>query len=392
MVHQKQDYNILKYYKKKSKEKVVLLFLFLCITNLYSVEYFENDFRDNTNKFYTTSSTDIKSNKLNIKDFSHKWDKLPIYKESNQFYGNSDFKIYYTFSKFNFGLLHRETLNGYMNDGFIKTWYQIENNFSGLLSNNSIGAGIGNVEIDGLVNYFKSSGLYVQKVIRKSNHYFSGKLNFLYGKELQDLKVVGKNTTDRFLLSFDYYYSESNRITKFEKENQFKGYGASIDLEYIYKNDDLYLYIGALDLGGFIQWDGITFMHYDFDSKVIYKGLDGYNHYKPFGTGFYKYDRKYVQKILPTYKTSIDYKVNNIFNIGLNTSLFDDSFYNETYITSKTDNFALKVGYLVENKNLVIGCKYKDFMIELSNKLGSSDVKTFTAEYKINLTDLLVFW
>jgi hypothetical protein len=159
------------------------------------------------------------------------------------------------------------------------------------------------------------------------------------------------------------------------------GYG--MDIEYIYRKNKLYFYGGIFNIGSFIKWKNITYMHYDFNSQMIYMGEDGYNHYRPFASGYYKYNIDFKQKIPMYYKTTIDYKLDDIYNIGLNTDFYSNNSYNELYFTTLLLSSKIKVGYIYENRNIICGINYYNFQFELSNKFGSNHQTVFKGAYKI---------
>ena len=69
--------------------------------------------------------------------------------------------------------------------------------------------------------------------------------------------------------------------------------------------------------------------------------------------------------------------------MGLNSSLYDESLYNEIYIVNKYNKIVFKYGYLFENKNAIFGIKYKRYQFEISNKFDSSDETSFYGNFKI---------
>jgi hypothetical protein len=366
------------------KGKVFLLFLFLfTISYGSSIDYFSNDFRDKNNTIYLTNQTDIKSNKLNIKVFDNKWINLPSHIKSNSIFGYMNFEAYYTFNNIKLGIMQRKSIDLKVNEGFMQTWDNIDDGFTGLLNQNSIGNSIDNINIKGSVDYIYTKGIFLQKVMNYHNHSVSTRFNYFNGKDMQYLNINGDNNK-HFKMSLDYYYTKKNRISKnTDHQDNFNGVGYGMDIEYIYRKNKLYFYGGIFNIGSFIKWKNITYMHYDFNSQMIYMGEDGYNHYRPFASGYYKYNIDFKQKIPMYYKTTIDYKLDDIYNIGLNTDFYSNNSYNELYFTTLLLSSKIKVGYIYENRNIICGINYYNFQFELSNKFGSNHQTVFKGAYKI---------
>lgn len=123
-------------------------------------------------------------------------------------------------------------------------------------------------------------------------------------------------------------------------------------------------------------------MHYDFDSQTIYLGEDGYNHYKQFGSGYYKFDINYKQKIPFYSKATIDYSIKDDISLGHNFQAFNRIYCNEPYITYALASKKFKLGYSIESQNINFGLYLKYISIEVSNNL-SMDENVIGAKYHI---------
>jgi hypothetical protein len=362
----------------------------LFLTSTLNANYLSNDFRDKSNKFYLSNTTDLVSNQLTLKTFDNKWQKLPNYTIDNKIFGYTNTQAYYTFNNFTIGLFKRKIVDLEVNDGFIETWYKIENDFSGLLSNETIGSTIDDVSIKGNASFLDTNGIFISKIYRYYDNLFNIRLNYFKAKDFQYLDIYGQNS-NTFNMGFDYYYASKNRISKDkDHDDTYSGEGYGFDLEYIYAHNKYYFYTGIFNIGASIHWKNITKMHYDFDSGYRYIGADGLWKYKDssktsFGTGYYKYNTTFVQDLPMYLKSTFDYCLNNNnYNIGINLDYYKNDIYSEPYITMKLlDKLYTRIGYLLENKISIFGLKYKDYYIEVSNKLGSSDNTVLSGGFKI---------
>lgn len=318
---------------------------------------------------------DPKSNKLLFNVFDHNWDTIPEHEKENYAFGVTYADLYYSFDSYKIGVFWQKTAVIDMDEGFLETWYYADKDFNTLLHKEDIGSNFQPAHIGGEANYYDSYGIYLQKVYTiNKNNFLSLKLKMHYPKVMQYLSVSGYNTQSRFVGGFDYYYSDENYISKsLEKPQNPKGYGYGVDLEYIYKQEDLYIYAGLLNIGGRIHWSGLTKMHYDFDSKTIYKGSDGFNHLKPFGSGRYEYDVSYIQKMPLFYKASLDYQLNDSVSVGNNLAGQEKNVFNEPYVTCKVLQTRFKLGYIYKADTVVFGFFMNHLKLELSNKLGPSN-------------------
>jgi len=324
---------------------------------------------DSNNTFHLKTTIDIKSDHPPLDTFEEKWTTLPNHKEQNSIYGDISLQSYYNFKEYKIGALKEYSIDISMNSGFIQTWYYANRDFNTLLHKSNIGQSVSSTNIEGYLNYYEVEGFYLQKIWHpKQNHFFSTKLKLLQGKEYQSLDIKGTNTNSRFRTSFDYYYSDKNYISKNNDHTtnySAKGYG--VDLEYIYKSENFYGYLGLYNIFGSLYWDGVSLMHYDLDSKTIYKGDDGYNHQKAFGVGYYKYDINYKQKLNRHTKVELSYNLSENFILNNSTNIYTNSIYNNTAILYKRDNSFYKIGYIQELNKFNLGIYLKYLSVELYN-------------------------
>ncbi len=368
----------------KKRKLSWILPLFLLTQHLPALDYFENDFRDKNNTTHINTILEIKSNSLPIDVFEKDWDTMPSHKTDNYAFGQLYFDIYHNFYDFKIGIFKEEKLYFNINDGFIQTWYHAKKDFNTLLHKAEIGNDISYVNIDADINYYDTQGLFIQEIIPLSkNHTFSVKVKLLKAKDLQSLEVYGKNDSQKFQMSFDYYYSDKNHISKNKNHDDiYQGSGYGFDLEYIYDNDKIYFYSGILNLNSYINWESITFMHYDFDSGiypnkcttlgVTYIKDNGYLGCKSFGTGYYKYNINFKQKLPILYKVTLDYKIKDFLSIGNNLDMSENIYFNETYINMRILNSAYKLGYIHENENILLGAYFENIDLSISKDLSTS--------------------
>ncbi len=367
--------------KKGSLFFIAPLFLF---TDSAYASYLKNDFRDDANTTHTRGLVELLSDKLPPNIFEKEWQEMPPHNKQNNAFGERYFDIYYSFTDFKIGILKEEKLQITINDGFIQTWYYAEKDFITLLAKSDIGTDLDTIDIDASLNYYEAYGLFLQKIIPfEENHFLSLKAKFYTATEMQHLDVSGYNSSARFELSFDYYYAQKNYISKNQdNDRDYNGLGFGVDLEYIYNDDALYIYGAILNIGSFIEWKNIILMHYDFDSQTKYMGDDGYYHLKAFGSGFYKFDVDYRQKIPTQYKATLDYSINDNFSIGSNSNGYKDLIFNELYVTHEICGDRYKVGYILETDNASFGAYFKYISLEISNNFGMS-ARSIQASYHI---------
>lgn len=353
-----------------------LVFTFLVLFDYgNSKDFFDNDFRDKySNYVVLDASLDAKSNNLPLNIFDKKWYNLPQHKKDNYAFINFESKFYSKINSFNIGAFYQRFYQIYINDGFIKTWYEADKNFFKLLLNKDINNSLPNTPIKGDANHFISKGIFIQNILEiDSNHYFSSKIKLHSTSELQYIKVRGNTNQERFTAGFDYYYSKKNLISKRDNNQSAKGKGYSIDLEYLYEENNLYGYFGVFNIYSHIYWSGISLMHYDFDSQVIYRGDDGYNHYKPFGVGYYKENQKFKQTLPMYYKAAIKYKINELLSVGNNIDLYDKVFYNEFYTILNFEHGKYKIGYIDKTNDFILGASFRYFALELTKNPQTSN-------------------
>ena len=344
-------------------------------STLFAIDYLENDFRDINNTTHIRGILNPKSDNLALNVFEYEWVVMPQHKKNNTAFGTLYFDMYYNFNSFKLGVFEERTSSIEANSGFIQTWYKSSKDFNIFLHKNDIGQEIDYTDISGDVNYYDTRGVYLQKVFSLNQYNFlSVKLKFYYANDIQNITLDGYNTKDRFQASFDYYYSDKNYISNNDDHDKnYNGYGYGFDVEYIYNKDKLYIYAGLLNIGGHINWKGISKMHYDFDSETIYLGEDGYNHKRPFGVGKYSYNINYNQELPLFYRGSFDYKVTNNISIGNNLNGYNSVVFNEVYLNTKIYHGRYKVGYIYEIKSFIFGAYFKYFKVEISNNFGLSN-------------------
>jgi hypothetical protein len=329
---------------------------------------------------------DIKSNSLEINLFDNKWSSIPQHEKENHVIGDIYFDTHYIKDDIKIGIFRQKNIDISMNSGFIQTLYYSSNDFSTLLNSNNIGSEITSKNIEANANYFDTKGMYIEKKFDlDSKHTIKTKFKLYKAKDIQYLNLQGSND-NRFLMSFDYYYSKTNKISKNNNhDNNYSGQGYGLDLEYIYKNNDLYFNFGIFNINSYINWKSITHMYYDFDSQTVYKGDDGFNHIKPFGVGYYKYNIDYKQKIPIKYKVILDYKIDNSISIGDNIDFDKNIMFNEIYIQKEyINNLNTKIGYIYELQNIIFGLKYKTYSIEISNDIKTSN-RVIRVGFKVDL-------
>jgi|GEM_PF-633304 hypothetical protein len=354
---------------KKSLHFVPALLLFSI--NAHAVSYFENDFRDTNSSYHLHLRGDAKSNGLPFNIFEKEWKNIPPHKQENHAFGNLYYEFYFKMDDLKIGIFKQDIAQIYFNEGFFQTWYTAQKDFFALLLNPAINTQLSSLPIKGEGNYYTAQGVYLQKVFELSNtHFLSTKLKLNHANEFQNIQVDGYTNSEKFKGSFDYYYGKKNYISNAQDKDESLGLGYSLDIEYLYNKQNLYFYLGAFNLYSFIYWENVTHMHYDLDSQVIYEGDDGYNHYKPFGVGYYEYNVKYTQRLPAYYKASLNYELSSSLACGNNLDFFDGTFFNEPYLNAKIGAGRYKFGYGYENQEIVFATYFQHFSLELSNQLG----------------------
>lgn len=317
---------------------------------------------------------DAHSDRLPFDIFDQEWKKIPDHQKSNNAFGQVYSDIYVDYSGLKVGVFGEKLAQINMNDGFIELWHEAQKDFLQLLASKDVYKTLEEKPVTGEGNSYEAYGLFVQKVFEVySHHYFSTKLKFNYAKELQYIKVDGYTDAEKFSGKFDYIYSNKNHITKGENRSDTPlGIGYGLDIEYIYNREKLYLYLGAFNLGSYIYWNNVTLMHYDFDSEVIYKGDDGYNHYRPFGKGYYENNISFTQELPAYYRASLNYELFTYLALGNNLRVYENIYANEPYINVKIYRGDYKLGYEIESSTLLFGVTFEHFQLEVANQFGLS--------------------
>ncbi len=363
--------------------------LFLSSSYLNAMNFLSNDFRVDTNSTNFSLFLDAKSDKLTFDVFERDWEYIPSNEKNNAAHGNIYFDIYKDYDGLRLGLFSQQQADVEINNGFLQTWYYAGQDFESLLLSDNLNEKIDNLPVSGSGNHYDSYGLYIQKVLDLSdNHYLSLKLKLYISDELHNIDINGETNSSRFTAGLDYYYNKKNLITKDELSSPSSyGIGYGIDVEYIYNLDELYVYLGGFNLGSKIYYKNVTKMHFDFDSKRIYVGEDGYNHYKPFGVGYYEKDMSFVQSLKAYYKTAINYEVYDNLFLGYDLDIYSSMTFNGFNIGTQIYESKYKLSYAVENKILAFGAYFKNieipllydtkislkaFNLELTNKFSTS--------------------
>ncbi len=352
---------------------VILLLLFS--SELFSLNYYSYDFRDVNASINFNLELDAQSDKLPFNIFDQEWKSVPDHKKSNNAFGQAYSDLYVDYEGLKVGVFGEKIAQLNLNDGMIELLFEAQKDFVQLLVSKDIYQTLESKPIIGEVNSYNAYGIFVQKVFKVySHHYISLKLKFNYANELHDVKVDGYTSSDKFYGKLDYIYSRENLISNRTNEsNSPSGMGYGLDIEYIFNQNKLYFYLGGFNLGSYIYWKDVILMHYDFDSEVIYKGDDGYNHYRTFGQGYYEYNVSFTQKLSSYYKASVNYELFDNFSIGNNLKIYEDLYAYEPYINTKIYSGRYKLGYEVKSNTLLFGAYFKYIHIEVSNKFGVSN-------------------
>lgn len=358
-----------------TRKKSLLLVVLLSSSNIYAIDYLKYDFRDKNATVNFSSYIDAKSDNLPFNIFDQKWENHKFHKKENNAFGNMYADIFINLDTYRVGLFREYIAHIDVNDGFMNTWQAVQKNFFTLLTKKDINQDLKQTEITGHANYATTYGIYLQKVFRlNQSNFLSIKTKLNYADELQYMQANGTTSSEQFKGSFDYYYSNKNLVTKYNTKNKTPlGIGYGLNIEYIYNNQNIYFYFGVYNLASYIYWKNITLMHYDFNSHVIYKGKDGYNHYRPFGSGFYKYDLTFIQKLPQYYKASFNYELNEYIALGNNLEIYQNMYDTKPYINIKIHNNRYKLGYNIENSEAIFGAYFKYFNFEVSNYFGPSN-------------------
>ncbi|MEA1983634.1 MAG: hypothetical protein U9N39_08810 [Campylobacterota bacterium] len=342
---------------------------------LHALSHYSYDFRDINATVNFTINLDAKSNKLPFNIFDQEWKEVPVAQKSNRAFGQVYTDVYVDYEGLKIGVFGEKIAEVEINDGFIDLWYSAQKDFLQLLVSKDIYKTIEPNSIKGEANYCNPYGLYLQKVFAlNSSNFLSVKLKLNYADEMQYIKVNGYTNSEKFSGSLDYVYAQENYISNTNNKRQGPmaiGYG--VDIEYIYNRDKLYVYLGAYNLASSMYWSNVTHMHYDFDSEVIYKGDDGYNHYKPFGVGNYKYNQSFRQKLPVYYKASLNYEFYDSFALGNNFKLYNQMYSNEPHVNFKIYNGRYKLGYQIEDNIFLFGTYFRNVNFEVANKFGLED-------------------
>ena len=310
--------------------------------------------------FSIKGDVNIYSDSLYLDTFDRIWDTIPSKKKMNRLFDYSNIEISFRNKDFTYGIGYFDESVIKLNDGFIQTWYYASQDFNTLLKKSDVGYYITNPDIYGIMNYSQSQSVFVEK----NFNYLNVRFSVLRAKEIQYMKVNGKNTQKRFIMDLDYYYAGKNILMeRYIKSDNYKGLGYSLDITASKKFNSYEIFLGFFNVIGAIQWKDIILMRYHFDSQTKYIGSDGYYHYRPFGQGkFIKTD--FYQK-LPFY---FKYKIKKSFKKFF---LEDEGMYSSgaRFDTLFIGKKIFKIGYTPQAKNVVFGINTKHFDIELSNNI-----------------------
>jgi len=324
----------------------------------------------------------IYSDNLKLNSFENK-QEIKNYKKQNNAIGNYDLDLNYQYEDFILGINNQQSINIMVNDGFIKTWNFVNQNFDTLLNSQQIADNIGNIDIQGDYKASKSYKVYIQKGFNYNNHSFLIKANIIKGTQLQELSTYGENKDSHFLLYIDYYYNNKNIVTKDDLyDNSYYGYGTSLDFDYKYKYKNFNANILLEDLFGYINWKNVTYMRYIFDSNTKVLGEDGFYHLNAFGQGKYYYNINYKQKLDIKYKINLKYKVNNILTIYNNIQGIKSTYFDHLYLAFSKNNIHVNIGNVLNTNTLTYGLGYKNFNLIASKTNTNTQSIILSMKYK----------
>jgi len=323
----------------------------------------------------------IYSDNLKLNTFEQDDKEIRKYNKENNVIANYNLDLNYQYKDFIFGISKEENFQVMINNGFIKTWNFVNQNFDTLLNSQQIADNIGNIDMQGDYKSSKYNKIYIQKGFNYNSHSFLIKANIIKATELQDLKVYGKNKNNHFLLYIDYFYYNKNIITK-EKTSSNYGYGTSLDFDYKYKYKNFNANILLEDLFGYINWKNVTYMRYIFDSNTKVLGEDGFYHLNAFGQGKYYYNINYKQKLDIKYKINLKYKVNNILTIYNNIQGIKSTYFDHLYLAFSKNNIHVNIGNVLNTNTLTYGLGYKNFNLIASKTNTNTQSIILSMKYK----------
>ena len=288
-------------------------------------------------------------------------------KELNAFV-NISFDIYYNFNYYTVGFFQQLIAQSFVNGGLNQLWYSVNKDFFTLLNNKNINDDLESSPLQGRLTQNNSYGIYIQRKFKLNRaHFFSIKSKLSYATELNHINIEGITDSKNFEASLDYWYSYANLVTRDTVDNHNAyALGYALDLEYIYNNDNIYFYLAVLNLYSYSYWKHISYMHYDFNNEVVYKGDDGYNHYRSFGIGYYKYNINFKQKTPQYYKASVNYEYKS-FSFGDNFEVYKYLNSNEIYMSYRYLTGRYKLGYVLEYKTFIFATYFENFIFEITD-------------------------
>lgn len=341
---------------------------FFLSSNLFSMSYFFNDFRDNNSTFHLKTHIEGKANHLTFNIFKSEPISITANNKSLNAFVNLSLETYFDLDKYTIGFFQQIIAESLVNSGLNQLWYTVNQDFFTLLNNKNINNNLQTNPIEGNLVHQDFYGLYIQRKFRvNKSHFLSTKLKLNYGREINSVQIGGNTNSEKFDATLDYFYSYKNLVTRDSLDNK-KAYavGYALDIEYIYNQKNIYLYLAIFNLYSYNYWKHLAYMHYDFNSEVTYKGDDEYKHYRSFGVGYYKYDVTLKQRIPQYYKVSLNYEYNN-FSFGDNLEIYNYFYTNEIYSNYKYSNSRYKVGYIIEKNTLIFAGYFQNYIFEISD-------------------------
>jgi hypothetical protein len=316
------------------------------------------------------------SDKLNLKVFETTVNAIPKHKKSNKAIGNLKHQIFTSYKNFNIGFFQNKHINVNINDGFVKTWFNLNQDFTKLLNTSTIGAALEDLDIKADFNSYDVCGIFLNKEFKlnKSNT-LSIYTNILKGNDIQDIQINGQNKNSNFNLAIDYIYAKRNIITKNKDHNSdYTSYGYSIDLHHNFKYKKLNITSEIYNILSYLVWKNIAYMRYDFNSDTIYLGDDGYNHLRPFGRGKYLYTKDYKHTLPLHYKIDFQYNLYKNFSAGFKIIGNEEINMQQIFTKVKHENINYEIGYINKANLATIAFSNDKYKIEFSNKFGANNL------------------
>ena len=337
--------------------KVVLIGCFIGLISCKSIAksptFFINGYSDN----YTPS--------VPVVDFFGSWKGAKKYHEAERAYANEFIQVGVKFNDFSIAAFYRYDYNLKMHADVGEYRYTFHNNRDQLADKDYIydfyEQRLSTTGIRGgyqfAINSYLTSQVYVNVFSSKKYQQRDISDGYINGHtKLGDAKA-------------NYFFSEDTLYQFLEVDNSPTGYGASVDIELLYKREGYQLALSVLDLGHFVHWQESPFAIGEFNVNHFIYDQNQVRSQQPLAnlqTHEGDIDKEFTMHLPLRAKVSFQKELSEFYSVGIQYNY--NEIFNSTQVSlsySATDKLNVSGSYNFNSKGLGLKARYRQYYIEM---------------------------